>query len=132
MAEKTVSKFRLIKDFQEKRNENSEKYSRLNMFLVLFFPFFISSMAEINQFQKVGAFLGFVAERPTIVIFDVIVAAVVFIFLWAIIHRAWIATAVQSFVYMALSITELFKYGTNGNHLILSDMKLFRSVKSLR
>ena len=132
MAEKTVSKFRLIKDFQEKRNENSEKYSRLNMFLVLFFPFFISSMAEINQFKKVGAFLGFVAERPTIVIFDVIVAAVVFIFLWAIIHRAWIATAVQSFVYMALSITELFKYGTNGNHLILSDMKLFRSVKSLK
>ena len=132
MAEKTVSRFRLIKDFQEKRNENSEKYSRLNMFLVLFFPFFISSMAEINQFKKVGAFLGFVAERPTIVIFDVIVAAVVFIFLWAIIHRAWIATAVQSFIYMALSITELFKYGTNGNHLILSDMKLFRSVKSLK
>ena len=32
---------------------------------------------------------------------------------------------------MALSTTELFKYGTNGNHLILSDMKLVRSVKSL-
>ncbi len=33
---------------------------------------------------------------------------------------------------MALSITELFKYNTNGNHLILSDMKLFKSVKSLK
>ena len=37
----------------------------------------------------------------------------------------------HSILYMALSTTELFKYGTNGNHLILSDMKLLRSVKSL-
>ena len=32
---------------------------------------------------------------------------------------------------MALSITELFKYNTTGNHRIMTDMKLFRSVKSL-
>ncbi len=37
----------------------------------------------------------------------------------------------QRVLYMALSITELFKYNTNGNHLIMTDMKLFRSVKSL-
>lgn len=37
----------------------------------------------------------------------------------------------ESILYMALSITELFKYNTNGNHLIMTDMKLFRSVKSL-
>jgi phosphoglycerol transferase MdoB-like AlkP superfamily enzyme len=30
-----------------------------------------------------------------------------------------------------LSIVELFKFNTNGNHLILADMKLFKSVKSL-
>jgi len=29
---------------------------------------------------------------------------------------------------MALSITELFKYNTNGNHLIMTDMKLFRRL----
>ena len=132
MAEKTMSKFGFLKDFQKKRQENSEKYHRLNMFLMLFFPFFISSMAEINQFKKAGAFFSFAAVRPTVVLFNVIVAEVVFIFLWAVIHSEWIATAIQSFIYMALSITELFKYGTNGNHLILSDMKLFRSVKSLK
>ena len=32
---------------------------------------------------------------------------------------------------MALSITELFKYNTNGYHLILTDMKLIICVKSL-
>ena len=132
MAEKTLSKFSRLKDFQRKRQENSEKYHKLNVFLVFFFPLFISSMAEINQFKKAGAFFSFAADRPTVMLFNVIIAAIVFVFLWALTHKAWIATAVESFVYMALSITELFKYGTNGNHLILSDMKLIRSVKSLK
>ena len=65
-------------------------------------------------------------------IFDIFLTSIVFLFLLALFRSGWISIAVQSVVYMALSITELFKYGTNGNHLILSDMKLFRSVKSLK
>ncbi len=123
--------FEWIKKVNEKRENNSEKLKILNIILMIVFPIFISCMAEINQFKKVGAFLNFVAERPTVMLFNIIVASAVFVFLLAIFRKGWIASAVQSFIYMALSITELFKYGTNGNHLILSDMKLFRSVKSL-
>ncbi len=114
-----------------RREKNSEHYGLLNLFLMLIFPVFITFMAEINQFKYAGKFFRFASGHPGVIAFDVLVAALVFLFCLAVFRKCWLATAVQSFVYMALSITELFKYGTNGNHLILSDMKLIRSVKSL-
>lgn len=121
-----------IAKFNEKRMNNSEKFKYIGLVFMLLFPLFITSMAEINQFKEINKFFSFAAERPSIILFNVIIAAIVFIFLLALFRKGWVAVWTQSIIYMALSITELFKYGTNGNHLILSDMKLFRSVKSLK
>lgn len=121
-----------VKSYNQKREENSEKHRNIGYILLVLFPMFICCMAEINQFKKVGAFLEFVAERPSVLIFNFLTAGVAFVLMLALFRKGWIAVAVQSVIYMALSITELFKFNTNGNHLILSDMKLFRSVKSLK
>jgi len=120
-----------VKKLNEKRDLNTEKYKRLNLWLMLLFPVFICCMAEINQGKYISSFAAFFVERPSVMIFNIIIASLIFILLLAIFRKGWLAVAVESIVYMALSTTELFKYGTNGNHLILSDMKLFRSVKSL-
>ena len=119
------------KGFFGKRKDNSEKYKGLNTMLMILFPVFICCMAEINQAKYVLPFFQFCADRPMVVLFDVLISAVVFVFLTAIFRKGWVSVLIQSFVYMALSTIELFKFGTNGNHLILSDMKLFKSVKSL-
>ncbi len=124
--------FGWAKRYNALREENTEKYKWLNLALLILYPVFITCMAEINQAKKVTAFASFAADRPTVVLFDIAAAGVIFILLLAAFRKGWIAALIQSFVYMALSITELFKYGTNGNHLILSDMKLIRSVKSLK
>lgn len=121
-----------FKKYNCKREENSDKYRTLNIILLAIFPIFIVCMAEINQFKFVSSFAQFAACRPSVIIFNFIAAGLIFMFLLAIFRKGWLAVLTQSFVYMALSITELFKYGTNGNHLILSDMKLFKSVKSLK
>lgn len=133
-ANKTNNKerFRWIKHYNAVREENTERYKWLNLALLILYPVFITFMAEINQFKKVSAFWKFLVERPSVILFDVTAAGIIFILLLAAFRKGWIAAAVQSFVFMALSITELFKYGTNGNHLILSDMKLIRSAKSLK
>lgn len=120
-----------IKEFNNKRNNNTEKYHIINLILLLIFPPFICAMAEINQGKYVSSFLTFCAEKPSIMIFNVIIAALIFCILLAVFKKGWIAVLAQSLIYLALSTTELFKYGTNGNHLILSDMKLIKSVKSL-
>ncbi len=136
MTEKIKS---LCKKIEEKigkfngiRDKNSEKFKILNIALMIIFPIFIACMAEINQFKKVGSFLGFAVDRPTVLIFNFIASGLIFTLLTAAFRKGWLSAAVQSIIYMALSITELFKYNTNGNHLILSDMKLFKSVKSLK
>ncbi len=120
-----------IKHFNEIREKNSEKYKMTNLFLMFFFPVFIVSMAEINQSKTVSKFILFLFEKPTVMLFDVLLAGIIFCGLLFIFKKGWIAVTVQSVVYFTLSIVELFKYNTNGNHLILSEMKLFRSVKSL-
>ena len=102
-----------------------------NLLLTVLFPVFIVCMAEINQAKKPAKFILFVAERPSVMLFNILIASLIFYGLMLLFKKGWIAAAIQSFIYMALSITELFKFNTNGNHLIMTDMKLVKSVKSL-
>lgn len=120
-----------IKKINLRREENSQKYKMTNIILTILFPLFIVSMAEINQAKQPSKFILFVAERPSVMLFNVIIASLIFYGFLLLFKKGWIASAVQSFIYMALSITELFKFNTNGNHLIMTDMKLVKSVKSL-
>ncbi|MDD7516396.1 LTA synthase family protein [Ruminococcus flavefaciens] len=130
-SEPKKTRFPKLKKFNELRDKNTTKYSKLNTFLMVIFPLFICCMAEITQSKYISSFVALVTERPTVFIFDLIITAVVFAFLLGLFKKGWIAVLIHTIIFMALSTTELFKYGTNGNHLILSDMKLFRSVKSL-
>ncbi len=115
----------------ERRSYNTQRYPMTNRLLLLLYPFFIVCMAELNQDKYPSKLVLFLTERPTIMLFNVLIAALIFGGLLLIFRSGWIASLTESVVYMALSITELFKYNTNGNHLIMTDMKLFRSIKSL-
>lgn len=127
-----ISFINRVKKYNKSRELNSEKYKKLSFVLLLIFPMFISCMAEINQFKHIASFISFAAERPSVLVFNFVTASIIFVLLLSAFRKGWVAVALHSLIYMALSITELFKYGTNGNHLILSDMKLFKSVKSLK
>ena len=131
MKEKLIAVKERINSFNGRRNENSRKYKMTNLLLTVLFPVFIVCMAEINQAKKPAKFILFVAERPSVMLFNILIASLMFYGLMLLFKKGWIAAAIQSFIYMALSITELFKFNTNGNHLIMTDMKLVKSVKSL-
>lgn len=120
-----------IKVFNEKREKNSEEYKLTNFFLKIFFPLFIVCMAEINQAKLPSKFILFAASRPSVILFNVLIASLIFYGLLLLLKKGWMAVLFQSISYMALSITELFKFNTNGNHLIMTDMKMVKSVKSL-
>lgn len=120
-----------VKKFNAKRNNNTTRFKMTNILLTVLFPVFIVCMAEINQDKYPSKFIIFCAERPTVMLFNIFIASLIFYGLLLIFRKAWAAVLIQSFGYMALSITELFKFGTNGNHLIMTDMKLVKSVKSL-
>lgn len=131
MKEKFLTIKKYIGIFNSKREENSGKYKMTNLILTILFPFFIVCMAEINQDKYPSKFILFLAERPSVMLFNFVIASLIFYGFLLLFKKGWIAVLIQSFIYMVLSITELFKYNTNGNHLIMTDMKLVKSVKSL-
>lgn len=120
-----------VKALNEKREKNSEKFSLINLMILILFPVYITCMSEIIQAKKLTTFGGFFAAHPSVFIFDILVAAVVFVLLLAIFKKCWLSMLAQSILYVALGTVELFKYNTNGNHLLLSDMRLAKNVKSL-
>lgn len=120
-----------ITALNQRRDRNTGRYAVTNFLLTALFPLFIVCMAELNQDKYPSKLILFCVERPSVMIFNVLMAALIFGMLLLLFKRGWRAMAVQSFVYMLLSVIELFKFGTNGNHLLLSDMKLANSLKSI-
>lgn len=116
---------------RNRRDINSETYKMTNILLTLLFPVFIVCMAELNQNKYPSKFILFVAERPSVMLFNIIVSFLIFAALYFILRRGWRAIFVQSAIYMTLSTTELFKYNTNGNHLTLQDLSLAKSLQSI-
>lgn len=131
MKEKLINCKEKIKKINNVREKNSREYIMTNLFLTILFPLFIVCMAEINQAKKPSKFILFAAERPSVILFNVMIASLIFYGFMLLFKKGWIAVTAQSFIYMTLSITELFKFNTNGNHLIMTDMKMVKSVKSL-
>jgi len=135
LKEKVLSKCNYLwekaKKINDRRNLNSETYRATNLLLTILFPIFIVFIAEINQCKYPSKFIMFIVEKPTIVLFDIFISSIIFYTLYLIFRKGFWAMLIQGVSYFMLSTAELFKYGTNGNHLILTDMKLFRSAKSL-
>lgn len=115
----------------EKCSHNTLRYPMTGRLLLFFYPIFIVCMTELNQYKYPSKLILFIAEHPLIILFDIIIAALIYIGLLLLFKSGWLSALIQSVIYMALSITELFKYNTNGNHLIITDMKLTRNLKSL-
>lgn len=132
VAEKKTNKFlEKIRALNAKRDANSDKFSILNLLLLVLFPIYITCLAEVIQAKKLSKTAVFFFDNPMIFLFDILIGYVVFALLTAIFRRGWLVTLAQSALYLTLSTVELFKYNTNGNHLLLSDMRLAKNVKSL-
>ncbi|MCQ2433750.1 MAG: sulfatase-like hydrolase/transferase [Oscillospiraceae bacterium] len=116
---------------QAKRRRNQEHYKILNAFLTILFPLFIVCLAELNQFVKLGEFAEFCVARPSVILFDFLMSYLMFAALLLFTNHTWIAVWIQGIGYMVISIVELFKYSTNGNHFKLADFSLVPNVKNL-
>lgn len=114
-----------------RRTENTEKFKATNLFLLILFPIFITTMAEIIQMKTPAKFVLFLFERPSVVLFNIILCSLLFLIVLYLVKKGWIAVFGVSFVYTFLSIVELFKFNTSGNHLILTDMTLAKNIKNL-
>lgn len=124
-------KFPKVNDFFLKRKKRTWDHKRLNTFLLLIFPVFILTIAEINESQSIVTYVKLWINSPGPMLFALIITSLIFALFLALFKSGFLSVLAHTILYLALSTTEFFKYSTNGNHLIITDMKLFRSVKSL-
>ena len=110
--------------FNRKRNDNSSKYKMTNFLLMFLFPLFIVCLAEINQMKTPTKFILFVFEKPAIMLFNILLATMIFWSLVLLLKKGFWAIFSMGVLYFSLSTVELFKFNTSGNHLILTDMKM--------
>ncbi|MDE6019571.1 MAG: sulfatase-like hydrolase/transferase [Ruminococcus sp.] len=114
------------------QNKNTVRYPMTNLFLLALFPVFLVCMSELTVNKYPSKLVLFIAEHPGIMLFDVLLMASIFWGLMLILRRGFIAMLIQSIAVMTMSIAELFKYGTNGNHLMMPDMILTGNIVALK
>ena len=57
-----------FKSFQEKHNKQTDLHPKINLAILLIFPLFICSMAEINQYKGILPYLSFWVNHPTVML----------------------------------------------------------------
>ncbi len=114
-----------------RRTANTTRFPMTNLFLMLLFPVFLVCMSELTVNKYPSKLVLFIAEHPGIMLFDVIIIGLIFVGFLLILRKGWLAMLLESVGVMTLSVAELFKYGTNGNHLMIPDMMLTGNIVSL-
>lgn len=120
-----------ITSFNLKRNKNSDTYKATNLILLLAFPIFIAALIEMIQMKSPSKFIEFLFTSPSIILFDIILTSVIFIGLLILFKKGWLAIFIEGVGLTTLSVVELFKYNTNGNHLILTDLRVAANPKGI-
>ncbi|MDD6268593.1 MAG: LTA synthase family protein [Oscillospiraceae bacterium] len=121
-----------IKRINTARNNNSVRFPMTNRFLLILFPLFLVCMSELTVNKYPSKLVLFIAEHPGVMLFDVLLISSIFWGIMLIIRKGWLAMLLEAVGVMTLSITELFKYGTNGNHLMIPDMMLTGNIVALK
>ncbi len=128
---KFLSKFKeKIKALNVIREKNKEKYSMAGIILLVMFPLFITSVIEIIQMQSAMEYLLFAIEKPTIVVFNVIIATIILFGFLLLFKKSYIAVFVEGVFLTILSIVELFKFGTSGVHFTITDLIIATNTKA--
>lgn len=120
-----------ITSFNLKRQKNSDTYKATNIILLLAFPFFITALIEMIQMKSPSKFIEFLFTSPSIVLFDVIFSSVMFFGLLVLFKKGWLSVLIEGVGLTTLSVIELFKFNTNGNHLILTDLRVAANPKGI-
>lgn len=122
---------KIFSAIQEKRTANAESRKMTNLLLTALFPVFIVCLTELTQMKSTSKLVLFIVNSPLVMLFNLIAVSMIYAVLLCAFKRTWIAALIEGVTLETLSVVELFKYGANGNHLILTDMRLAKNVKSL-
>ncbi len=98
-----------------------------DLLLLIGFPVFLTYLAECNSSQNVVEVFNFFSAHPTVMLFDFLFFAVVFLALSLLVKYYSISVGILGTLVWLLSSVEYFKFGVSGTHFVVSDMIVFLS-----
>ncbi|HKM32783.1 MAG TPA: hypothetical protein VJX95_04365, partial [Oscillospiraceae bacterium] len=120
--------FSKIKGIMKK---NSSRHSNLKIFLTLFFPVLLVLLTELNHMHSVEKLIGFIANKPKILIYDLLIVAAVYLTISLLTKRVYIGMLVTGVALMTASIVEYFKFTNSGTHFSVIDLAMSFNVADL-
>lgn len=105
--------------------------NKLSLLLLLLYPLFISILIEYNICQNLWETVQFLFKKPNILLFNFIFSAILFIIIFFISKKAYIAISIHGGVLFILSCIEYFKYKTSGSHLVISDLLMTKNISDV-
>lgn len=121
----------LIKRVKEYREKNKDNYLGIRIFLMAFFPVFMMIITELNQMRSVPKLLKFIVNRPTIILFDIIIIGAIYVIFLFFTKRTYLSTLFTGVMFFIFSCVEYFKYEAGGSHFTIVDMLLITDAHTI-
>jgi len=109
----------LVKSIREK---NLCRYGALKAVMVFAFPVILTLMTETAHLNSPAALCRFIAAKPGIIVFDVLIVSFIYAAVLFISRHAFFSAALCSFLFFMFSAIEFFKYESNGMHFDIADI----------
>lgn len=106
------------------RTSNADKFKKLKLSLILFYPLLIVLIAEMNQLQSLSEFVSYYSGNINIFLFALFYEILFFGALFFVSRSAVISMSVNSLVLFALSCVGYYKFESCGNRLTITDLAM--------
>lgn len=105
--------------------------NKVALLLLILYPLFISILIEYNICQNLWKTVNFLIDKPNILLFNFTLSSIMFIIIYFISKKAYIAISVHGGLLYILSCIEYFKYKTSGSHLVISDLLMTKNISDV-
>ncbi|MDR0197485.1 MAG: sulfatase-like hydrolase/transferase [Oscillospiraceae bacterium] len=121
-------KLKPIATVKKIRADNLTRYKRPKALMLALFPLFLTLATEAAHMNSFVELLKFMAAKPSVIFFDVLVITLIYAAIMLISRSAAFSAALCSFAFYAFSFVEFFKYETNGMHFNIADVMMTANV----
>lgn len=125
----------VIKSFALKawkfKTGNADKYKKIKIFALAFFPVLLACTTESNHMRSVGELFGRILNNFNAFIFSVIILSFCFFGIVFITSSATFGVFINWVAFFTFSWVEYFKFVASGTHFVVTDMAMIGNASDM-
>ena len=110
---------------------NAQKYKKLKIFVLAFFPIVLAFTAEANHMRSAGELFERILKTANAFVFSVIILSFCFFGIVFITRSATFAVFINWVAFFTFSWVEYFKFVASGTHFAVTDMAMIGNASDM-